>query len=351
MNEQSTDRVALTDRFSRTISYLRLSITDRCNLRCLYCMPCIPADEKDGQQIIKYIDSQELLSYEEMFRIVRIAVSLGMTKIRLTGGEPLIRRGIMDFISRLSKLDGLKQIRLTTNGVLLGKYAATLLELGVNHLNISLDTLEREKFTAITGRDVFDTVFSGIEKAAEKGFFIKLNVVAMKGVNDDEFVRFARLAIDTGIHVRFIEFMPIGKDSGWKKDKYITAKDIRETYLQEYRFTPLAKNEIDGPARVYTITDSRGKKGKLGFISPISHHFCDQCNRLRLTSEGRLRACLLQDSDTDLKKILRAGCTDEEIEKAIRKTILNKPQNHGISENGNTPSQPVCQSHMSRIGG
>ncbi len=317
----------------------------------MYCMPCIPAGEKNPRQIVKYMDSRELLSYEEMFRIVRIAVSLGMTKIRLTGGEPLVRKGIMDFIGRLSGLNGLKQIRLTTNGMLLGKYAESLLDSGVHHLNISLDTLQRKKFMSITGRDAFDTVFSGIEKAIEKKFFIKLNVVAMKGVNDDEFVDFTRLALDTGIHVRFIEFMPIGDGSIWEKERYITAKDIQENYLQAYHFIPLAKNEIDGPARMYTIADSRGKKGKLGFISPISHHFCDQCNRLRLTSEGKLRACLLHDGDTDLKKILRAGCTDQEIEDAIRDTILNKPKNHGILQNANTFSEPVCKSQMSRIGG
>lgn len=341
----------LTDNFSRTISYLRLSVTDRCNLRCMYCMPCTTEEGNEHLPIIKFLDHNDLLSYEEMLRIVRVAVSIGMSKLRLTGGEPFVRRGIIDFITELTNIEGLQQTRITTNGVLLKKNVDRLSQVGVRHLNISLDTLIREKFLSITGRDYFQDVVDGIEAACEAGFFIKLNVVAMKGVNDDEFAQFAALAIEKNIQVRFIEFMPVGLGSSWQKERYISSRDIRKLYLQDYAMTPEQANLIDGPARVYTIRDKEGRSGKLGFISPISHHFCNRCNRLRLTSEGRLRACLLRDIETDLRAVLRRGCTDEEIEAAIRETIRLKPMNHGIDIDAKVTDDPACSGQMSRIGG
>lgn len=350
-DSRQSGRTQLTDNFSRTISYLRLSVTDRCNLRCMYCMPCTSEEGNEHIPTIKYLDHADLLTYEEMLRIVQVAVSMGMNKLRLTGGEPFVRRGILNFIKELSAIKNLEQIRLTTNGVLLKENAEMLYQTGVRHLNISLDTLIREKFMSITGRDFYREVCAGIDAAEERGFRIKLNVVAMKGINDDEFKNFAQLALDRAIQVRFIEFMPIGQGSAWQKDRYIASKDIRENYLQEYTFTPLQRDKIDGPARVFTLADREGKSGTIGFISPLSHHFCSQCNRLRLTSEGRLRACLLRDFDTDLRKIIREGCSDQDIERAIRDTIRQKPENHGIGIDASNTNGPACLGQMSRIGG
>lgn len=314
-------------------------------------MPCENDKEGNRTKTFKTLQHSDLLSYEEMYRVVRIGVDLGLSKLRLTGGEPLIRRGIMGFIEQLSNLEGLQQIRLTTNGVLLKENAGKLYDLGIRHLNISLDTLLPEKFKTITGKDLFANVIEGIDEAIDTGFKIKLNVVAMKGVNDNEFWDFAELAINRGVQVRFIEFMPIGKGSNWHKNQYIKSKEIQEILSQRFTFEESKRNRVDGPARMFIISESSGKSGRLGFISPISHHFCDQCNRLRLTSEGRLRACLLHDGDTDLKELLRKGCSDQEIEEAIRETIKFKPKNHGIEKSREESLRPACHSQMSRIGG
>lgn len=342
---------SLVDQFSRTISYLRLSLTDRCNLRCQYCMPCEESEEKNSPQIYKNINANELLTYEELLRIVRIAVSLGMQKLRLTGGEPLIRKGVMNFIRELSLINGLEQIRLTTNGVLLAQKADQLYNMGVRNLNISLDTLDPEKFTRITGRNLFEKVQSGIEKALDTGFKIKLNIVAMRGVNDDEFISFAKLALEKPLQVRFIEFMPVGKGSVWNKEQYIKSEDIQEMISGVGVLEPFSGSKFKGPARMFSITDNNGRKGQVGFISPISHHFCDQCNRLRLTSEGKLRSCLLHDGESDLKSIIRKGCSDAKIEETFREAILHKPKGHNITESSEDELRPACQAQMSRIGG
>lgn len=341
----------LKDKFQRTISYLRLSITDKCNLRCLYCMPCTQPSENVGSKILPSIDADELLSYEELLRIVSVSAAMGMSKIRLTGGEPLLRRGVMGFIEKLVKINGIEQIRMTTNGVLLDKHGSDLYELGVRHLNISLDTLDKEKFLRVTGRDLLREVIRGIDSAKELGFKIKLNVVAMNGINHDEFVDFANFALQHDIQVRFIEFMPIGKGSLWKKEHYITSEAIKEIILGSFDLQPIAGRSTEGPARLFTVTNGVGKEGRIGFISPISHHFCDSCNRLRLTSEGKLRACLLHDRDTDLKAMLRSGCSDEDIERAIRETIIIKPKGHELNSGQEEEGQPACRVNMSRIGG
>jgi cyclic pyranopterin phosphate synthase len=340
IEEKSHNTNGLVDMFSRTISYLRLSLTDRCNLRCVYCMP---EDKKGGLQMLPH---EELLSYEELLRIVGLVVDMGMNKIRLTGGEPLVRKGVMNFISSLSRIDGLDEIRLTTNGVLLHEKAQGLYDSGIRKLNISLDTMRPERFKKITGADLFDQVWKGIETAGELGFDVKLNVVAMKGVNDDEFVDFAQLALKTPYQVRFIEFMPVGNDSSWKEASYISSSDLQTLIAALGTLDPLPGRRMDGPARVYSLTTNEGLQGKVGFISPISHHFCDTCNRLRLTSAGRLRACLLHDREADLKALVRGGATDAEIRRLIRKTILDKPKGHTLAED-----QVNCSGQMSRIGG
>ncbi len=330
----------LVDMFSRTISYLRLSLTDRCNLRCVYCMP---VDDKGGLQLLAH---EDLLSYEELLRIVNLVVDMGMNKLRLTGGEPLVRKGVMAFIGKLSRIDGLDEIRLTTNGVLLHEKAEGLYRAGIRKLNISLDTLRPARFKEITGADLFEQVWQGIETAANLGFDIKLNVVAMKGVNDDEFLDFAKLSVKKPYQVRFIEFMPVGKKSSWDKSSYITSDELNEMVGSMGTLEALPGCRMDGPARVYLLTTPDGSTGKVGFISPISHHFCDTCNRLRLTSAGRLRACLLHDREADLKMLLRSGGTDDEIRGLIRQTILDKPKGHTLAED-----QVKCGGQMSRIGG
>ncbi len=330
----------LVDSFSRTISYLRLSLTDRCNLHCKYCMP---DDDTKGLQVLQH---EDLLTYEELLRIVNIAVNMGMNKLRLTGGEPLVRKGVMGFVASLAKIKGLEEIRLTTNGVLLSDKAVGLYEAGIRKLNISLDTMRPERFKSITGVDMFHKVWKGIETAERIGFDVKLNVVAMKGVNDDEFVDFARLAVDRDFQVRFIEFMPVGSDSTWKEASYISSADLKEMIGKIGVLEPLSGCRMDGPARVYTLDMPDGRQGKVGFISPISHHFCETCNRLRLTSAGRLRACLLHDKEADLKSLLRGGATDEELRALIRQTILDKPKGHTLADD-----KINCSGQMSRIGG
>ena len=337
--QSMTNKPDLTDMFSRTISYLRLSLTDRCNLRCMYCMP-------DGDEGLRLLKHEDLLSYEELLRIVELVVDMGMNKIRLTGGEPLVRKGVMDFIATLSRIEGLDEIRLTTNGVLLKEKAAGLYAAGIRKLNISLDTLRPDRFIKITGVDKFAQVWQGIETAVKLGFDVKLNVVAMKGVNDDEFVDFARLALEKPYQVRFIEFMPVGSDSTWDKASYISSSELQERISSMGNLEALPGRRMDGPARVFLLTAADGAQGKVGFISPISHHFCDTCNRLRLTSAGRLRACLLHDLEADLKALLRGGATDDEIRGLIRQTILDKPKGHTLAEN-----QDNCSGQMSRIGG
>jgi GTP 3',8-cyclase len=341
----------LVDQFSRTISYLRLSITDRCNLRCMYCLPDTPGEGDSHLKTVEILRHQELLTYEELLRFVTVAVSMGMTKVRLTGGEPLIRRGVMDFIRNLSGIDGLEQIRLTTNGVLLQEMAESLYKAGIRHLNISLDSLRPERFARITGRDLFQSVWQGIQKARDLGFRVKLNVVAMRGINSDEFRDFAEFALSEPIQVRFIEFMPVGEKSGWDRKLFISAGDIQSIISQSSTLTPMEGQRTEGPARVFRVTDSAGRQGSIGFISPISHHFCDSCNRLRLTSEGRLRACLLSDRETDIREILRNGCTDDDLQNAIRLTIMNKQKGHTLKEDLEKIPQAPCHGRMSRIGG
>lgn len=335
----------LVDQYSRTISYLRLSITDRCNLRCLYCMP------QTGPNSPAIVKCADLLSYEELLRIVGVAVGMGMNKLRLTGGEPLVRKGVMGFIRSLAGIKGLEDIRLTTNGVLLHEKAAALYEAGIRNLNISLDTMKRQRFAEITGADLFDQVWQGIQTACDLGFNIKLNMVAMRGINDDEFADFAKLATQSPMQVRFIEFMPIGNKESWDRSRFIAAAELKEIFSSLGNLAPVAGSRMEGPARVYQLTTADGQTGRIGFISPISHHFCDKCNRLRLTSEGRLRACLLHDHETDLKTLVRQGGSDADIQKAIQQTILNKPKGHTLQDDLASKSEVNCQGRMSRIGG
>jgi cyclic pyranopterin phosphate synthase len=323
----------LTDLFDRTISYLRVSLTDQCNLRCVYCTPAPLSKLNHG----------ELLTYEELLRVIGICVELGIKKVRLTGGEPLVRKNIGSFIEGLSRISGLEDIRLTTNGVYLEKYGDLLYGAGVRKLNISLDTLRPERFKEITGADCFDRVWAGINMACDKGFSpVKINMVAMRGINDDELVDFARLSLERNLQVRYIEFMPIGNSAVWGKEKYIPSAEIMDKLKILGELEPVAQRHMDGPAKVYKIP---GSKGSIGFISPLSHKFCEKCNRLRLTSEGKLRSCLLSDKESDLKELLRRGGSDQQIADLVVEAIHAKPQGHKVVEGEN------CHGRMSRIGG
>ncbi len=331
-----SQKALLTDTFARTISYLRVSITDQCNLRCMYCTP-------GGISKLSHVD---LLTYEEILRVVTLAVAMGIKKVRLTGGEPLVRRGVMDFIRQLAALPGLTEIRLTTNGVLLADMLDDLYEAGIRKLNISLDSLQPDKFRQITGRDNFAKVWHGIEQAQKMEFeAIKINIVAMRGVNDDEILDFAKLTITRPLQVRFIEFMPMGAAAANQRDKFISAAEIIQRIASLGELTPVARHKLHGPARILKLPAAAGT---IGLISPLSNHFCDTCNRLRLTSEGKLRACLLTDNETDLKHVLRANGSDTEIRELISAAVRNKPRGHLLSQTQKTGN---CHGSMSRIGG
>lgn len=334
----------LTDMFSRSISYLRLSLTDRCNLRCLY---CVTEDESNGS--LAKLRHEELLTYEELLRVVRVAVAMGITKVRLTGGEPLVRRGVLDFIRHLTAIQGLDDVRITTNGVLLEQYGEALHAAGVTKVNISLDSLLRDRVAAITGTDCFDQVWRGIETMLALGCApLKLNMVAMRHVNDDEILEFARLSQRLPLQVRFIEFMPIGVSSRWSTDTYIGTDEIMARIRSLDELLPLQRGRSDGPAQVFRL--GADAVGTLGFISPISHHFCSRCNRLRLTSAGALRSCLLHDDEVDLRAVLRSQAGDTAIRDTLLAAIRNKPRGHHLEERIQRTGGD-CHGRMSRIGG
>ncbi|MEZ4527611.1 MAG: GTP 3',8-cyclase MoaA, partial [Desulfobacterales bacterium] len=292
----------LIDRFDRTLSYLRVSITDRCNLKCMYCMP-------PGRQI-RWLSHSEILRYEEILRIVRIGVGLGISKVRITGGEPLVRKDVYDFLGELNRIPGICDISLTTNGILLKENLEKLKEAGIRRLNVSLDTLSREKYTQITGMDAFVQVMEGIEKAAELGFDpVKINTVVMRGINDGELIDIARISLSRPFHMRFIEYMPIG-DAVQDRNRQILAPEIMKLLSTVDEILPVDRNARDGPAERYRFRNGRGE---IGFIRPVSHHFCTQCNRLRLTARGGLRPCLLSDREIDIKTPLRNGASDREL--------------------------------------
>jgi GTP 3',8-cyclase len=325
------------DNNNRVINYLRISLTDRCNLRCIYCMP------QDG---IDFIPHENILRYEEILHVVELAVRKGIRKVRLTGGEPLVRKGFLGFLEQLNQVEGLKEITVTTNGVLLKDLAAGIKERGVKRLNISLDSLKRERFARITGRDVFDQVWAGIQEAERLGFDpIKINVVAMKGVNDDEVLDFARLTMTKPYHVRFIEHMPVGEDNGWNADNFISMLEIHNIIQTLGKLTPVGgRSLLDGPAQRFIL---EGAKGEIGLIGALSNHFCGICNRLRLTADGHIRNCLFSDEEIDLKSALRNNEGDEDILALLDAAIKNKPLSHNLNKSG----LRTCARRMSSIGG
>jgi cyclic pyranopterin phosphate synthase len=275
---------------------------------------------------------------------------MGLVKVRVTGGEPLVRRGCIEFLAALKKIDDLKDISLTTNGILLAEFAQRIFDAGISRINISLDSLNKDKYSKITRGGNLDDVLLGIARAEEVGFSpIKINTVAIRGFNDDEAVDFARLAAEKPFQVRFIELMPMGRKTNLDYgEDYIPASQLIEKISQSYELEPVGnkRSKSDGPARIFKI---KGGRGELGFINPVSEHFCSTCNRLRLTSDGKLRVCLLNEAEVDLKEALRENCSDAELEKLIRDAVLLKPKQHDLICIEN--SLKKCYRNMSEIGG
>jgi len=326
----------LLDPYRRKINYLRISVTDRCNLRCRYCMP---------EEGIPLIPHQEILTYEEIGRIVRVFATEGISKVRLTGGEPLVRKGIVDFIGRLSRIDGIEDLSLTTNGILLKELARDLKAAGLKRINVSLDSLKRERFHRITRRDDFDRVWAGIEEAMSVGLYpIKINMVAIKGMNDDEIESFARLTLRLALTIRYIEYMPSGNGEDWKESDLLTIPQIKNRLERVGKLNPVPSDRWDGPAKRFRF---EGAAGEIGLIGAVSTHFCEECNRLRLTADGKIRACLFSDDEIDLKETLRGGGSDQDLKERLHLALRTKPQRHHI----NTHQFKKCQRNMSAIGG
>jgi len=333
----------LIDNLGREISYLRVSITDRCNYRCIYCQ---------SEKPFEFIPHQEILRYEEIVEIIKEAVNLGITKVRITGGEPLVREGIVDFIRQLRKIDKLEDISLTTNGFFLSEYAEKLKDAGLNRVNISLDSLHEVKYKRITRGGSLEKVLKGIDSALKAGLLpIKINTVLIRGINDDEVEDFVGLTLGRPLNIRFIEFMPSGEElKNNYKDKFISVLGIKESLAEKYSFRPIDINSGNGPAKYYQI---KGGQGTIGFITALSQHFCKTCNRIRLTSEGKLRPCLFSNKEVDIKQAIRNAKTDDKIIRSkiirnyIEKAISIKPEGHKLNEKFSNRDS----FKMSKIGG
>jgi len=327
----------LIDGFGRKITYLRISVTDRCNLRCVYCMP------PEG---IEWRSHDSIMRYEEIIEVVRIAAAHGVRKVRLTGGEPLVRRDLPDLIRMIAKIPGIEDISLTTNGILLEKMAVQLKEAGLSRVNISLDTLQPEKFARITRGGSLEAIWRGIEAVEKLGMTpIKINVVAMRGVNQDELIDLAKLSLDRPWHIRFIELMPVNNHQSWgdsfppPDELFISIPEIKEI-LAPLELSPSSEETNHGPAQEFVLKNGRGK---VGFISPVSEHFCDTCNRLRVTADGAFRPCLLQDVEIPFLAAQRAG---ESLFPYMLRAIEQKPAGHELALN-HLPSRRC----MRQIGG
>jgi cyclic pyranopterin phosphate synthase len=305
------------DGFGRRIEYLRISVTDKCNLRCVYCMP---------EEGLEWLRRDQLLSYEEIARVVAVMAELGLKRIRITGGEPLVRRDLPSLVRRLRAISGIEEISLSTNGVLLAEQATALREAGVDRLNISLDSLRPERIDALARRPgSAASIFRGLDAAEREGFApLKLNCVVMRGRNDDEVADFAAITRDKPWHVRFIEVMPTGDNLGVSRDEYVSSDEILTNIARIGDLAPVAGPGGNGPATYFAFP---GARGTVGVITPMSHNYCDRCNRMRLTADGQLRPCLFGQIQTDLRTPLRAG---EDIVPHIRHTLRIKPERHNL---------------------
>ncbi|MEN6460044.1 MAG: GTP 3',8-cyclase MoaA [Syntrophomonas sp.] len=326
----------MLDTHNRDINYLRVSVTDRCNLRCRYCMP---------EEGIGKLEHGDILSFEDITRLMKVAVGVGIRKIRLTGGEPLVRKNITRLVGCIHELPEIDDIAITTNGVLFAGMADELKAAGLDRVNFSLDTMVAEKFKYITRRDDLTEVKQAIFKAVELGMDpVKINTVVIKGFNDNELLDFAELAYSYPLHIRFIEFMPIGDLLFWEKDRIVTTEQIKEKIEQKYQLTPAKFIKGNGPAKYFTI---KGGQGSVGFISPMSNHFCSECNRLRMTAEGKLRGCLYDKREIDLKTALDNNARDEDLRQLFIKAVNLKPSEHHMDDGWGEDNQRK----MYQIGG
>lgn len=322
----------LYDSFNRPISYLRISVTDRCNLRCIYCMP------EGGVSLVRH---EDILTYDEICAVARAAAELGITKIRLTGGEPLLRSGLSELIRMLSKIDAIDDISLTTNGTLLSHHAAELKSAGLKRVNVSLDTLRPERFKLITRLgDNLGKVLAGIEIAKTVGLNpVKINMVVMAGINDDEVAEFAAKTVEEGWHVRFIELMPASHGSTMSR-YFVPASEIMKRLEALGNLVPYPSIVGNGPARYLRFPDATGT---VGFITPISEHFCFRCNRLRLTADGKLLPCLLSQEEIDVKQALRQDMSTEELKELFEEAVARKPLRHFLVQGHLPPDRPFCR--------
>jgi cyclic pyranopterin phosphate synthase len=310
----------LIDTFDRVHDNLRISVTDRCNIRCFYCMP------EDG---VKFQPREEILSFEEIERFVRVAVSLGVRKLRVTGGEPLLRKGLAKLIQRLSGIEGIQDLALTTNGVLLTEQAQELYDAGLRRLNVHLDTLDRERFKLITRRDDFDRVMRGIETALRVGYTVKINAVAVKNLVEPDIVPLARFGREHGIEIRYIEFMPLDAQGIWDHGKVLLADDMIAMLTREIGpLNAILDQDPRAPATEFEFADGQGR---VGFIASVSKPFCLNCNRIRLTADGKFRYCLFAIDETDMRVLLRNGGPDEAIAGAMRASVKAKWIGHQIN--------------------
>jgi GTP 3',8-cyclase len=326
----------LRDGHGRVIGDLRVSVTDRCNFRCQYCMPA------EG---LPWLERTEILRFEEIARLVSIFASMGVGDVRLTGGEPLVRREFPKLVTMLREVEGLHDLSVTTNGFLLGRDAEALVRAGVDRFNVSIDSLQRDRFYELTRRDALPQVLAGLEKLATfpEAHPIKINAVAIRGFTEQEVLPFARLARETPYEVRFIEFMPLDADHAWSSSRVLSGEEIRAEIEAVYPLEPEPR-EPSATARVYRFADGRGR---IGFINPVSEPFCADCNRVRLTADGRLRTCLFSLNETDLRTPLREAASDDELEQLIRDAVWRKELKHHVGEPGFV--QPARS--MSAIGG
>ncbi len=319
MNLCTTDK--LIDTFGRVHDNLRISVTDRCNIRCFYCMP---------EENPVYVDRRELLSFEEVERFVRVVVQLGVNKVRLTGGEPLVRRNLATLIEKICGVPGIRDIALTTNGILLPDQAESLYAAGLRRINIHLDTLDAERFRKITRRDGFEKVLAGIFLCKKLGFSpIKINAVAARGYIEDDIVPLGRFAREHGVEIRFIEFMPLDAENRWERDKVLFAQEIMDRLSEEIMpLVPVPDQDPRAPASEFEFEDG---VGRIGIIASVSRPFCMSCNRIRLTSDGKIRNCLFALDEFDVKDIMRSGGDDDEIAAVVRRAVIAKWEGHEIN--------------------
>ncbi|MEZ6056041.1 MAG: GTP 3',8-cyclase MoaA [Planctomycetaceae bacterium] len=314
-------REPFVDSFGRLHNNLRISVTDRCNIRCFYCMPA---------ENVQFMPRQELLTYEEIEKFVRAVVPCGVHKIRLTGGEPLVRQDLHRLVSRLSQIEGVTDIGLTTNGILLEEQAEGLYAAGLRRLNVSLDALDPVKFREITRRDGYERVLAGIEQARKVGFDpIKVNAVSIRGMTESEVVPFGEFARETGCEVRFIEYMPLDADAAWEREKVLFAHEILDVLARE--IMPLEPTGMQHPSSPATDFQFADGIGRIGFIASVSQPFCMSCNRFRLTADGKIRNCLFSLEETDIRGLIRDGKSDAEIVAAVRRSIGDKKEGHEIN--------------------